>query len=207
MDKAERYARVLEDRENRKRELYAACEAALEGVDAIVFEAGCGHGHWLSEYASLHPERTCVGIDLVSKRIRRALAKRDKRELDNLHFFKAELKEFLEVLPPHIRLDLILFLFPDPWPKPRHHRRRMIQPDVLDALARRASRGALLCFRSDDPDYCQWAREHLDAHPEWEIDPAAAWPHEGDTYFQNLMESHHSLLARRLPEPAGGNNP
>ena len=89
------HARELEKQTERKAALKVECDAAFAGVDRILFEAGCGHGHWLTSYAEENLEQTCVGIDLISWRIRKGLDKRDKRQLQNLHFFKAELSEVI----------------------------------------------------------------------------------------------------------------
>ena len=196
--KSESHAREMAKQAKRKAALKGDLEDALDGVDRIVFEAGCGHGHWLTHYAEAHPGQTCVGIDLISQRIRKACAKRDKRGLGNLHFFKCELGEFLEVLPSHLRFDLTVLLFPDPWPKARHHRRRMVQRGLLDVVAERTVAGDRFCFRSDDRTYYDWTIELLDAHPSWEIDPAANWPFESDTWFQGLMDEYFSVVARRV---------
>lgn len=192
------YAQELERQKQRKAALKSELAVALEGVDRILFEAGCGHGHWLTSYAEQHPVRVCVGIDLIAGRIRKAIQKRDKRQLGNLHFFKAELTEFLEVLPERVRFDKTVLLFPDPWPKAKHHRRRMIQTEFLDVLAERTDPGGWFCFRSDDVSYYEWTLEHLEAHPRWEIDTSAVWPHETETYFQEMMESYQSLIARQI---------
>lgn len=198
MEIGEAHARELEKQRRRKEALSEACAGALSGAGTVAFEPGCGHGHWLTAFAQDHPGETCVGIDLVSLRIRRALAKAQKRDLPRLHFFKAELGEFLDVLPPGIRFEPIVFLFPDPWPKKRHHRRRMIQAETLSRLAERTAPGGRLCFRTDDCDYFEWTRRHLEAHPDWAIDPGASWPHETETYFQNLMDRYDSAVARRI---------
>ncbi len=191
------YARELEKQKQRKATLKTECAAALGSADRILFEAGCGHGHWLTNYAVQNPQQNCVGIDLIAGRIRKAVQKRDKRGLGNLHFFKAELTEFLEVLPEHVRFDMIVLLFPDPWPKAKHHRRRMVQRAFLDAVADRTDPGGCFCFRSDDVSYYEWTVEHLEMHPEWEIDSAAEWPYETETYFQEMMDSYQSVIARR----------
>ena len=191
------HARELEKQKQRKAALKDDCIANLEGVDRILFEAGCGHGHWLTSYAERYPEQTCVGIDLIAGRVRKALQKRDKRGLGNLHFFKAELMEFLEVLPEHVRFDATILLFPDPWPKVKHHRRRMVQTPFLDEVARRTHPGGRFCFRTDDIAYHDWTIEYLEKHPNWEIDSTAEWPHEAETYFQGMMDAYQSVIARR----------
>ena len=193
----EAYARELAKQASRKAELLGRCRADLAGVDRILFEAGCGHGHWLTDYAEVNPSVFCIGIDLISWRIRKGNEKKVKRGLKNLQFYKAELSEFLGALPAAIRFDRTILLFPDPWPKAKHHRRRMIQPSFLDEVARRTEQGGEFCFRSDDLPYFDWTVEHLTEHSEWEIDQLAQWPYESETYFQNLMDEHHSVVAKR----------
>jgi tRNA (guanine-N7-)-methyltransferase len=195
--RSEAHARELRKQAARKEALSQALEADLADCRTLLFEPGCGHGHWLSDYAAAHPETVCVGIDLISWRIRKGQEKKAKRGLDNLFFYKAELAEFLEVLPPEVRFERTVFLFPDPWPKARHHRRRMVQSALLDEVARRTDPGGEFCFRTDDRPYFDWTLEHLEAHPEWVIDPAAAWPYESETYFQSLMEQYFSVVAKR----------
>ena len=193
----EAHARELEKQAARKAELVKTCRADLAGVDRILFEAGCGHGHWLTDYAEANPGMICAGIDLISWRIRKGNEKKAKRGLQNLHFYKAELSEFLGALPAAIRFDRTVLLFPDPWPKAKHHRRRMVQPSFLDEVARRTDRGGEFCFRSDDRPYFDWTVEHLSEHPEWEIDESAQWPYESETYFQSLMDEYYSVVAKR----------
>lgn len=197
MHLSESHARELARQASRKAKLREQLAQDLAGVGRVLFEAGCGHGHWLTSYAEAHPDKVCVGIDLITGRIRKCSAKQEKRGLKNLFFYKAELGEFLEVLPDSIRFERTVLLFPDPWPKARHHRRRMVQRTFLDELARRTDSGGQFCFRSDDRPYFEWTLEHLGAHPEWRIDSSALWPHEENTYFQNLMEVYHSVVAVR----------
>lgn len=198
MEISEAHERELAKQALRKQELKAALQDDLAGCERILFEAGCGHGHWLTGYAEAHPNTFCVGIDLISLRIRKAVDKKVKRGLENLHFYKAELGEFLEALPASIRFERTVLLFPDPWPKARHHRRRMVQPTFLDEVARRTDKGSEFCFRSDDKPYFDWTIEHLNEHKEWTIDKVAEWPYESETYFQSLMDSYYSVIARRV---------
>ena len=193
----EAHARELEKQAARKAELVKTCRTDLAGAERMLFEAGCGHGHWLTDYAAANPGIICAGIDLISWRIRKGNEKKAKRGLQNLHFYKAELSEFLGALPGGIRFDRTVLLFPDPWPKAKHHRRRMVQPSFLDEVARRTDRGGEFCFRSDDRPYFDWTVEHLSEHPEWEIDESAQWPYESETYFQSLMDEYHSVVANR----------
>jgi tRNA (guanine-N7-)-methyltransferase len=198
MEISEAHARELAKQAARQAELVETCRRDLAGCDRILFEAGCGHGHWLTDYAEANPDTICVGIDLISWRIRKGNDKKAKRGLKNLHFYKAELTEFLDALPDSIRFERTVLLFPDPWPKAKHHRRRMVQSAFLDEVARRTDRGGEFCFRSDDRPYFDWTLEHLEAHPDWAIDHSAEWPYESETYFQSLMDAYHSVVAKRV---------
>ena len=165
--------------------------------EPITLELGCGHGHYLTAYAEAHPEEVCLGVDLVSKRIEKARAKARKRDLARLFFVKADVREAIAALPPEASLGRVLMLFPDPWPKVRHAKKRMLQPALLDLLASRCPAQTPFYLRTDEPILFQWAQEVIEGHPAWTIDPAAAWSYEADSYFQNLMTSWQSLVARR----------
>lgn len=161
----------------------------------LVLELGCGHGHYLTAYAEAHPEEHCLGLDIVSKRIRKANAKRDKRELSRLHFIKAEVREFMMALPEHVQLERIFILFPDPWPKKRHAKNRIIQSELLDDLAKHARPGTALHFRTDDENNFIWGMEVIASHSGWSIRDDQAWPFENPSFFQDLFTSYESLTA------------
>lgn len=198
LQKSANYLKVLAQKKERMEALRQRLEQDLQGVQSIFFEAGCGHGHWLIDYASLHPKSVCVGIDLINKRIRKCRDKVANRGLKNCFFYQADLFEFLDVLPKSIHFSAVLMLFPDPWPKARHHRRRMVQTVFLDQLAARVCQHGRFYFRTDDPAYYAWTCEKLQQHPDWALDAELDWPHETVTYFQNLMGTYDSLQAHRL---------
>lgn len=168
------------------------------GSPPFVLEIGCGHGHFLTAFARAHPGLTCLGIDQMGSRIRRAQKKASLLGRGNLHFLQAEATEFLCCLPPWARIRQCWVLFPDPWPKTRHHKHRVLQPTLLSSLASRMEPGGSLCLRTDHPAMARWALDLLQAHAEWAIDPAAPWPFEAPTVFQAYAQELHSLVARRL---------
>ncbi|MFW6353110.1 MAG: tRNA (guanosine(46)-N7)-methyltransferase TrmB [Verrucomicrobiota bacterium] len=189
--------RILAARATRVGGLRETLAACLEGGGAVTLEFGCGHGHWLTGYAEAHPTRRCIGVDLISARIRKARAKRDRRGLRGLHFLKAEATELLEAWPTASPIDEVFMLFPDPWPKKRHFKHRMIQPALLSAVAALCRPGARFHFRTDDKSYFEWTEEHFAAHSDWTIEKSADWPWEHATIFQAMMDSWESLIARR----------
>ncbi|MDR2676108.1 MAG: SAM-dependent methyltransferase [Opitutaceae bacterium] len=215
-------------RDARLAALRAVLAVLLRDHPRITLEIGCGHGHFLTAYAAAQPVSLsafhqlataaaarppapadatpasaqapfCVGIDLVGERIERARRKAARAGLEpRLAFLQAEAGDFLASLPAHVAFADIFILFPDPWPKRRHHKNRLIQPEILSALAARSGIGTRLCFRTDYAPYFEDARETLAAHADWEIDPALPWPFEQETVFQNRAKIWQSFVARRI---------
>jgi len=182
----------------RREALRITCAQLLADEPSLVWEIGCGHGHFLTAYAAAHPDRLCIGIDLVPERIARANRKRERAKLSRAHFFRAEARDFLAALPEHARFSAIYILFPDPWPKRRHHKHRIMQAGFMQEIAARAGEGARLFFRTDHQPYFADVRSALDTHPAWRL-VDEPWPFEMTTVFQQRAPVHHSLVAARKP--------
>ncbi len=148
----------------------------------------------LSAYAAENPEKLCIGIDIIADRIGRANRKKDRAGLSNLHFILASAEDYLATMPSHVSISEVFVLFPDPWPKRRHHKNRMMQPDFLADLRPHVSAGSRLYFRTDDLPYFTAAKAVIEAHPNWAVceDP---WAFEYATVFQERATSHYSLVA------------
>ena len=182
----------------RKQRLRAQLETALADCGCCVLEIGCGHGHWLAGFAARYPSVQCLGIDVVGKRIEKALKKQSKQNLNNVFIFKAEAQEFLDCLPEPIQFDLTFVIYPDPWPKKRHHRWRLIQPDFLSQLALRTPSGGRLYFRTDHLAYFEWTVRQIQEQRLWRLEPEEIeWPYEQETFFQKIHPHHFSLSALR----------
>jgi tRNA (guanine-N7-)-methyltransferase len=181
---------------SRKLDLEAYLQRFLPPAGTFLWEVGCGHGHFLTAYAAAHRERTCIGVDLVGERIARAMRKRDRAALANLHFVRAEARLFLEALPARPCISDVFMLFPDPWPKSRHHKHRVLQPGFLDALAARATDDCRLYFRTDHQPYFDEARTTIARSSCWDL-VEVDWPFEFETVFQSRAVHHESLIARR----------
>ena len=132
-------AALAAERDRRVDALRGPVAEVLDGAKRLTLEVGCGHGHFLDDYAKVHADEFCIGIDLKSKRIEKGNKKLNRGGHGNLAFMKAEFTEFLDALPTDVRLGKIFFLFPDPWPKARHYHHRMIQTATLDALAAKSA--------------------------------------------------------------------
>jgi tRNA (guanine-N7-)-methyltransferase len=187
----------------RRAELRAKIGAIFPAPQAIVWEIGCGHGHFLERYAAEFPQRLCLGVDLASERITRALRKSERGKLLNCHFIRADALEFLHALPKGVTLQEIWVLFPDPWPKKRHHKNRILQSDFFAALASWAPTGARLYFRTDSIDYFKAVEALLPSLITWQVAEAGEpWPLEHETVFQARAESYQSLILVRTPHRA-----
>ncbi len=171
-------------------------EILADARNPLVWEIGCGHGHFLTAYAAAHPGHTCIGVDQESSRVERALRKRDRAQLRNLHFIRAEARLFLEALPVGCRFDHVFVLFPDPWPKLRHHKHRLLQPEFLQALAAHAAPDSRLCFRTDHAEYFAEVRRAIGETQVWRV-ADEPWPFEFTTVFQSRAAAFESLVARR----------
>jgi len=187
--------------EQRRRDLCEQLSSILRPSTSFVWEIGCGHGHFLTAYAHAHPNSLCVGIDIMGDRIDRALRKRHRARLSNLHFLHADARLFLEAIPAGVSLGGIFILFPDPWPKLRHHKHRILKADFLAQTARHATPETRLYFRTDFTPYFHDAQSIVTSHDAWET-AADSWPFEFSTVFQERAAHHDSLVARLRPKPS-----
>ncbi|MBN1403691.1 MAG: methyltransferase domain-containing protein [Opitutales bacterium] len=189
-------ARMKEVRENLER----TCAELFPEPVTITLEIGCGHGHFLTAYALEHQDETCVGVDLVTKRVQKGRNKKEKRALEKLHFIKAEALGFLEALPEHVRIGRCFVLFPDPWPKKRHWKNRIVQSQLLEMLAARRTPDCQLCLRTDHEGYFEWMVEQVAASTLWAVNDEVEWPFEASSFFQELMDAWQSLIATKPEE-------
>ena len=179
---------------DRRGELRTSLGKLLSEIQTITWEIGCGHGHYLTAYSSAHPLEMCIGVDIARDRIARATRKRNRAKLSQLHFMVANARDFLDTLPPQIELARIFVLFPDPWPKRRHHKNRLLEPKFLKDLAERSGKGTRLYFRTDYKPYFSEVSSMLSSDLKWEVIDEP-WPFELETVFQSRASSYHSLTA------------
>lgn len=179
------------------RSAVASLLSELGSPNELTLELGCGHGHFLSQYAADHPEETCVGIDFSRDRIRRATRKQGRAGLNNLRFVCGEIREFLSVLPPEPVVSRVFVLYPDPWPKRRHRKYRLMSEEFLDQLAVRSEPGCQLYFRTDSDDYFEKTGALVSLHDRWETRFDHKWSYEYSTVFQERTGRSRSLVAFR----------
>jgi len=119
----------------------------------VEVEIGCGDGGFLAQYAPRHPERNFLGIERLKGRLGK-LARRGPREgLTNVRLLRIEAAYFVEYLLPPASVATVHIYFPDPWPKKRHHKNRLIQSPFVTLLARTLAPGGTVYLRTDNLEY------------------------------------------------------
>ncbi|AXS39004.1 tRNA (guanine(46)-N(7))-methyltransferase TrmB [Breoghania sp. L-A4] len=151
-------------------------------VDAVWLEIGFGGGEHLIHRAGENPQVGCIGCEPFVNGMAKAVSRVAEQALDNVRLLNDDAGLLLDQLP-EASVDLAYLLYPDPWPKKRHWKRRFVGPRNLDRLARALRPGAEFRFASDIESYVNWTLQHLHAHPafEWRDAAAADWqtPWEG----------------------------
>ena len=152
--------------------------AALFGRAApCVLDIGFGNGETLVAMAAADPDRNYLGVEVHRPGVGHCLLAAEEAEVSNLRVLVADA---VEVMSRHLApgsLAAIHIYFPDPWPKKRHHKRRLIQRSFLDLAADRLEPGGVLHLATDWEDYAEWMSELL----------------EDDDHFANTAAPHHYL--------------
>ena len=145
-------------------------------VQNIWLEVGFGAGEHLVWQAANHPHVGLIGAEPYEMGVAKLLTKLEESPLNNVRLYEGDGRDIIEALPD-AALGRFFLLFPDPWPKTRHHKRRFLQTDMLDQLARVLKPGAELRFATDDKSYLPYALERLMAHPafRWLAEGPADW--------------------------------
>jgi tRNA (guanine-N7-)-methyltransferase len=153
-----------------------AFDAAEPLTGETWLEIGFGGGEHLAEQASRHPEVRLIGAEPFLNGVASALRHVDERALTNVRLHQGDAREVVAALPD-ASISRIFILFPDPWPKARHHKRRLVQPETVEEVARVLKPGGALRFATDVADYANRALETLLASPHlrWNAERADDW--------------------------------
>lgn len=150
--------------------------ALMPGATEVWLEIGFGGGEHMAAQAAANPDALILGAEPFLNGIASGLRHIDEARLTNIRVHDGDARELMSRLPDQ-RLDRAFILFPDPWPKTRHHKRRIIQDDTVAELARLLKPGAPLRFASDVAHYVDWALEKITANPAfaWTAERANDW--------------------------------
>jgi tRNA (guanine-N7-)-methyltransferase len=139
----------------------------FHGVSDVWLEIGFGAGEHLVWQATAHPDTGLIGVEPYVAGTAKLLSKLSSASPvhgpSNIRLYSDDARDVIAALPDS-SLSRVFLLFPDPWPKTRHHKRRFVQMDMLDQLARVMRKGAEFRFATDDSGYLVWTLERLSAH-------------------------------------------
>jgi len=147
----------------------------------IWLEIGFGGGEHLLAQARQNPDVGIIGCEPFINGVAKLLAAIEEQNLTNIRLVPGDARDLLDVLPDG-SISKLFLLYPDPWPKARHHKRRFVNDDNLAAFTRVLKSGAEFRIASDIPDYIDWSLEHIKESPELKLksdnsaDWAVAWP-------------------------------
>ena len=161
-------------------------------------EIGYGSGEYLAHKAGLYPDRQYIGCEVYENGIATMLGHIEKAALKNVRLYTEDARLLLETLPPQ-SLAGVDILFADPWPKRKHKKRRIINPETLDILARLMSSGAPLFLATDHYDYLQWMLAQMLAREDF------TWLAKGPEDWRN-PPADYVMTRYEAKARAGGNH-
>ena len=147
-----------------------------DAAEDLWLEIGFGAGEHLAWQAARHPDVAFLGAEVFVNGIAGLLRQVEAAQLENIRVYQGDGRDLLDVLLED-SVGRVFLLFPDPWPKLRHHKRRIVQPAVLDRLAAVMKDGAELRMATDHNDYLRWMLRLATAHPalRWLVSGPRDW--------------------------------
>ncbi len=139
-----------------------------DDVDAalpLVVEIGFGRGEFLLDLAMASPKTPHVGVEYSTKRVLKMARRLARAELRNVRLLDCTGEVVVRELLPHASVQAFWINFPDPWPKKRHHRRRLLQPELVNDLAQRLVAGGSIHVATDHADYAEAIELALSQEP------------------------------------------
>lgn len=151
--------------------------------EQVWLEIGFGNGEHLAAQAAANPGIGMIGCEPFINGVAALMKQIREADLTNIRVWPDDAREVLDALPDQ-SLDKVFILFSDPWPKKKHHRRRVVQDATLNNLARLMKGGAELRIATDFPDLAAWSLSHVLRHTEfeWNAQKADDWRIRADDW-------------------------
>lgn len=163
------------------------------GKAEVAIEIGYGGGEHLARLARENPKTGYIGCEVFSGGIAKLVEKVGEAGLDNVRVYTDDALKLLQKLPA-ASLSGAYLLYPDPWPKTRHHKRRFISPLTLAELGRVLQSGSVFRFATDIEDYANWTLAHILRSPDFAFAPAT--PGEWHTPYPGWQPTRYEEKAR-----------
>jgi tRNA (guanine-N7-)-methyltransferase len=160
----------------------------------LVLEIGFGMGDATAGMAAADPGRDYLAVEIHTPGIANLLALIEERGLTNLRVARGDALDLVRNRLPAGSLDAIHVFFPDPWPKTRHHKRRLIQPAHVALLASRLRTGGVLHCATDDAGYATAMRATLDAEPTMSAEPTMGAMRAATKFEQRAVQDGRAVF-------------
>ena len=173
----------------------------------LEIDLGCGDGSFLIEMAQHYPERNFLGVERLLGRIRGVCKRIHELGLTNVKVLRLESQYTLKyLLEPH-SVSRLHLLCPDPWPKARHHKRRLVQQEFLHILKKTLKPSGEFLFKTDHPEYFEWVLDEMKCFNKSSPNQPfkkLAWPEDGEedgffypkTDFQRVWEREEKVILK-----------
>ncbi len=151
-------------------------------------DLGCGDGNFTLAMAQHYPDRCFLGVERLLGRVRKLCREGEKAGMTNLRSLRIESRYFLEYFAEPGSIARLHYLFPDPWPKEKHHKNRLVQESFVPVLHRALAQNGEFLFKTDHEEYYIWVCDIMAKSP---LFRRADWdePFYPKTDFQQLWES------------------
>jgi tRNA (guanine-N7-)-methyltransferase len=166
-------------------------------------DIGCGDGTFLIELAGSEPVRNFMGVERLLGRVRRTSRRATRAGLTNLRVLRLESHYVVRYLLPPESVSVFHVMFPDPWPKRRHHHKRLIQTEFLDAVRLALKPGGELRLTTDDLPYYKQMRKAFETHPGFAEEPWEPGEDYPQTDFERIFRCKGLPIYRALLRKAG----
>ena len=153
-------------------------------------EIGFGGGEHLAHQAELFPDVSFIGAEPFRNGVAKLLALIEEKSIGNIRIHDDDVRYLLEQLPPAC-LSRIYILYPDPWPKKRHHERRIVNAETLQQFHALLKPGGAFLFASDIDDYNEWTLREVRKHGGFELVSNSPEP------FENWFQTRYEVKAKR----------
>lgn len=167
-------------------------------IGEVWLEIGFGGGEHLAWQAKNNPDKGLIGCEPFINGVVKLLGSIRDNDLGNIRLFRDDARLLVERLPV-ASIGRAFILFPDPWPKLRHHKRRIVSGSVIDLLASALADGAELRIATDDPNYLEWILWHMQRNPAfiWQVKSPRDWRERPDDWPATRYEQKAAAAGRK----------
>lgn len=170
-----------------------AVNAFLESSPFLTVDLGCGAGNFLRDYALKNPGINCLGFELRFKRLVKGAIKLKKHAINNVRLIQARAEEIEEWIPED-SVNEAYINFPDPWPKKKQRKHRMMSHGFLEKLGKLLKKDGFFVFKTDHKDYYDWVETLIFANSRFHITESTEDLHRSEFNETNIYTEFESLF-------------